>query len=221
MNVSDDQIADAGGACGYDNLYNAGYGINNAALSQTLFNDGASCGQCYTVTCDGSRPGGEYCKPGKSITVSATNLCPANYAEPNGGWCGPGRPHFDMSQPAWENIGVYRAGIVPVLYQRVQCSRTGGVRFSLAGSSYFLLVNIQNLAGSGSVGAAWVKGEKTGWIQMSRNWGANWQALADLVGQGLSFAVTSTGGQYIQFLNVVPGWWQYGMAFSSNQNFVY
>ena len=212
----------AGGACGYDNLYNAGYGVNNAALSSTLFNDGASCGQCYLITCDTSRPGGKSCKPGNSITVSATNLCPANYALPNGGWCGPGRPHFDMSQPAWENIGVYSAGVIPVLYQQVQCSRTGGVRFSIAGSQYFLLVNIQNLAGSGSVGAAWVKGDKTGWIQMSRNWGANWQALAGLVGQGLSFAVTSTGGQYIQFWNVVPaGWWQFGQTYTTTQNFYY
>jgi hypothetical protein len=126
-----------------------------------------------------------------------------------------------MSQPAWEHIGVYQAGTVPVLYQRVQCSRSGGVRFSMAGSNYFLLVNIQNLGGSGSVAAAWVQGDNTGWIQMSRNWGANWQALAGLVGQGLSFAVTSTGGQYIQFLNAVPAWWQFGMAFSTNQNFVY
>ncbi|CAL4942044.1 unnamed protein product [Urochloa decumbens] len=211
-----------GGACGYDNLYNAGYGVLNAALSQTLFNDGASCGQCYTITCDTSRPGGRNCKPGNSITVSATNLCPANYLLPNGGWCGPGRPHFDMSQPAWEHIGIYQAGVIPVQYQQVKCSRSGGVRFSLAGSRYFLLVNIQNLGGSGSVGAAWVKGDKTGWIQMTRNWGANWQALADLSGQGLSFAVTSTGGQYIQFLNVVPGWWQFGQTFSNNyQNFAY
>jgi len=71
------------------------------------------------------------------------------------------------------------------------------------------------------VGAAWVKGDKTGWIQMSRNWGANWQVLAGLVGQGLSFAVTSTGGQYIQFWNVVPGWWQFGQTFTTNQNFYY
>nr|CAB3499554.1 unnamed protein product [Digitaria exilis] len=209
-----------GGACGYDNLYNAGYGVLNAALSQTLFNDGASCGQCYTITCDASNS--LWCKKGNSVTVSATNLCPPNYALPNGGWCGPGRPHFDMSQPAFEHIGVAQAGIVPILYQRVQCSRTGGVRFGLAGSQYFLLVNIQNLGGSGSVAAAWVKGDKTGWIQMSRNWGANWQALAGLTGQGLSFAVTSTGGQYMQFLNVVPGWWTFGQTFANNdQNFAY
>ncbi|ONM06283.1 expansin-A31 [Zea mays] len=212
-----------GGACGYGNLYNAGYGINNAALSQTLFNDGASCGQCYLITCDASRPGGQYCRPGSnSVTVSATNLCPPNYGLPGGGWCGPGRPHFDMSQPAWERVGVVQGGIVPVLYQQVACARRGGVRFAIAGSAYYLLVNIQNVGGSGSVKAASVKGDRTaGWVQMSRNWGANWQALSGLVGQGLSFAVTTTGGQYLQFLYVVPGWWQFGMTFATNQNFAY
>ncbi|CAL4925103.1 unnamed protein product [Urochloa decumbens] len=182
-----------GGACGYDNLYTAGYGMLNTALSLTLFNNGTSCGQCYLIICDMSRPGGQYCKPGNTVTVTATTLCPPNYALPYGGWCGPGRSHFDMSQPAFENIGIYQAGVIPVLYQRVKCSRSGGVRFSIvaggsADSQSQLLVNIQNLAGSGSVGAAWVKGDKTGWIQMSRNWGANWKALAGLVGQVLSFA---------------------------------
>ncbi|KAF8722924.1 hypothetical protein HU200_022062 [Digitaria exilis] len=214
----DDGSDTMGGACGYDNLYNAGYGVLNAALSTTLFNDGASCGQCYTITCDASKS--LWCKKGYSVTVTATNLCPPNFALPEGGWCGPGRPHFDMSQPAFENIGITTAGIVPILYRRVQCKRTGGVRFGIAGSNYFLLVSIQNLGGSGSVGAARVKGDKTGWIQMSRNWGANWQALAGLVGQGLSFSVTSTGGQTIQFLNVVPGWWQFGTAFATNKNFI-
>ncbi|RLN41170.1 hypothetical protein C2845_PM01G41260 [Panicum miliaceum] len=126
-----------------------------------------------------------------------------------------------MSQLAWEHIGVYRAGVIPVVYQQVRCSRQGGVRFSIAGFNYFLLINIQNLGGSGSVGAAWIKSDNTGWIQMSRNWGANWQALSGRVGQGLSFAVTTTGGQYIQFLNVVPAWWKFGETYTTNQNFYY
>ncbi|CAL4916853.1 unnamed protein product [Urochloa decumbens] len=210
-----------GGACGYGNLNNAGYGLLNTALSQTLFNNGVSCGQCYTITCDTSQPGGHYCKPGgTSIAVSATNLCPPNS---NGGWCGSGSPHFEMSQPAFEYIGSVQAGVIPVQYQRVQCKRSGGVRFSISGFNYFVIVNIQNLGGSGSVGAASVKGDKTGWIEMSRNWGANWQPITGvgLVGQALSFAVRSTGGQYIQFLNAAPAWWQFGQTYSTNQQFAY
>ena len=65
-------------------LYEQGYGVNNAALSTALFNDGASCGQCYVITCDSSKTG--WCKPGSSnfVVVSATNFCPPNWELPNG-----------------------------------------------------------------------------------------------------------------------------------------
>jgi hypothetical protein len=111
-------IVGADGACGYTNLYDQGYGLDNAALSTVLFNDGNSCGQCYLIICDQSKS--DMCKPGKAITVTATNLCPPNWAlsNDNGGWCNPPRAHFDMSQPAWLNIGVYKAGIIPILYQQ-------------------------------------------------------------------------------------------------------
>jgi hypothetical protein len=53
------------------------------------------------------------------VTVTATNFCPPNSALPDGGWCNQQRPHFDMAQPAWENIGsTVSAGIMPVIYQR-------------------------------------------------------------------------------------------------------
>uniref|UniRef100_M8AZB8 Expansin n=1 Tax=Aegilops tauschii TaxID=37682 RepID=M8AZB8_AEGTA len=213
-----------GGACGYENLYNAGYGINNAALSTALFNNGLSCGQCYLITCDTSKS--NMCKPGTSITVSATNFCPPNWALPSDNattvaWSQPSPRPLRHAQPAWENLAIYRAGIVPVLYQQVACQRQGGLRFTINGFNYFELVLVTNMAGSGSVKSMSVKGTNTAWIPMSQNWGANWQCLAGLKGQALSFAITSSGGQYKVFQDVVPAWWLFGQTFSTWQQFDY
>ncbi|KAK3157656.1 hypothetical protein QOZ80_2AG0125660 [Eleusine coracana subsp. coracana] len=211
-----------GGSCGYGNLYSTGYGKYTAALSTVLYNGGLSCGQCYRLTCDyQSSP--RWCRQGASVTITATNYCPPNYALPanSGGWCNPPRAHFDMSQPAWETIGIYQGGIIPVLYQRVACVRQGGVRFTIKGFNYYELVLITNVAGSGSVKSAWVKGTNTNRVPMSRNWGANWQSLAGIAGQALTFGVTSSGGQTIIFQNVVPQNWQFGTSFISNRQFSY
>jgi hypothetical protein len=104
---------------------------------------------------------------------------------------------------------------------RVKCWRTGGLRFTIIGFNYFELVLVSNMAGSGSIQSMSVKGSNTGWIQMSRNWGANWQCLSGLEKQALSFSITSTGGQNILFPNVIPAGWLFGQTFSTWQQFDY
>ncbi|XP_066318326.1 expansin-A23-like [Miscanthus floridulus] len=209
-----------GGACGYGNLYSQGYGSRTAALSTVLFNDGASCGQCYKIACD-RKTDPTLCKPGVTVTVTATNFCPPNSALPDGGWCNQQRPHFDMAQPAWEKIGSdVSAGIIPVIYQRVPCVRRGGVRFMINGHDYFNLVLVTNVGGAGSIRSMDVKtSDSTDWMPMARNWGANWHSMAYLSGKRLSFRVTITDGQTLVFTNVVPSGWTFGLTFASNLQF--
>ncbi|KAJ3682470.1 hypothetical protein LUZ60_015043 [Juncus effusus] len=209
-----------GGACGYGNLYLYGYGTNTAALSTAIFNDGASCGQCYKIVCDYNNDP-QWCRPGTSVTITATNYCPPNWAQDSnaGGWCNPPRTHFDMAQPAFQQIAIYSGGIVPVWYQRVSCVKRGGVRITLNGFSYFNLMLIWNVGGAGSIQQVWLKGSTSGWQGCQRNWGANWMSTSLLNYQSLSFVITNTDYQNLYFQDLVPSWWVFGQTYEANGNF--
>ncbi|WP_416974410.1 expansin C-terminal domain-related protein [Streptomyces sp. 4F14] len=203
-----------GGACGYGNLYDTGFGTNTAAVSADLFNDGLACGRAYKVVCDEQTAAPQACKPGTSVTVRVTNLAPPLLN---------GSPalfsHFDLAQPAYEQIANTSSRSVPMYYQAVPAVVNGGVRFTINGRSYFNLVLVHNVGGAGAVQAMWVKGSGTNWMSMSRNWGANFQSLSYLNGQSLSFRVQTIDGVTLTFPSVVPANWSFGQTFTGSTNF--
>ncbi|XBI24106.1 hypothetical protein VPH35_049236 [Triticum aestivum] len=178
--------------------------------------------RCYKLACDRKRADLLFCKPGVTVTVTGTNFCPPNDVLPNdnGGWCNPPRPHFDMAQPAWEKIGVYKGGIIPIMYQRVPCVKRGGVRFIINGHEYFNLVLVSNVAAAGSIESMDVKtSDSDEWIPMARNWVANWHSLANLTGKMLSFRLTNSDGHTLVFNDVVPKGWNFGQSFARKLQF--
>jgi hypothetical protein len=100
---------------------------------------------------------------------------------------------------------------------RVKCERSGGLRFTVSGSPRFFQVLITNVGLDGEVVGVKVKGSRTGWIAMARNWGQNWQCSINLKGQPISFEVTASSGRTLASYNVAPANWQFAQTFEGKQ----
>ncbi|KAL3684175.1 hypothetical protein R1sor_002197 [Riccia sorocarpa] len=209
-----DATGTMGGACGYGNLYTVGYGVQTAALSNALFNNGLSCGACFMIVCKTDES--QYCYPGKSITVTATNACPPNS---EGGWCDPPKLHFDLAFPVFQELAQPVGGVIPVQYKRVSCVKTGGIRFTMHGNPYFNYVLVTNVGGGGDVSALALKGTNSDWYSMTQNWGQFWSASGNVVNMALSFKATLGNGQSMEFDDVAPNDWQFGQTFEADTNF--
>ncbi|GLU19679.1 hypothetical protein SLE2022_359150 [Rubroshorea leprosula] len=205
------------GACGYGDLHKISYGKYSAGLSTMLFNKGSTCGACFEIRCVDHIL---WCLQGSpSVILTATDFCPPNYglSADYGGWCNFPKEHFEMSKAAFSEIAELRADIVPIQYKRVNCERAGGLRFTMSGSSHFYQALITNVGLDGEVVAVKVKGSKTGWIPMARNWGQIWQCNVNLTGQPLSFEVTTSNGKALTSYNVAPANWQFGQTYEGKQ----
>ncbi|XP_074289184.1 expansin-A23-like [Silene latifolia] len=205
------------GACGYKNLFEQGYGLETAALSTALFNNGSTCGACFELACINS----PNCKPNAgTIKITATNFCPPNYTKTHDIWCNPPQKHFDLAEVMFLKLAEYKAGVVPVKFRRVPCVKRGGLKFQIQGNKFWVYVLVFNVGGVGDVVNMKVKGSSsTNWVQMTRSWGQNWHIPMDLSGQSLSFEVTTSDGRTLQALGVAAHNWQLGQTFEAKVNF--
>jgi hypothetical protein len=75
-------------------------------------------------------------------------------------------------------------------------------------------VLVSNVGGEGDVVDVKIKGSRlASWWQMKRNWGQQWQVGGDLVGQSLSFQVTTSDGRSVLSDNVAPANWGFGRTY--------
>ncbi|WVZ78819.1 hypothetical protein U9M48_026469 [Paspalum notatum var. saurae] len=108
-------LADSGTATYYTTYTpSACYGYTDegtmiAAASEALWNNGAACGQMYTVSCTGgTNATPNPCKSG-SVTVKIVDLCPS-----------PGcQATLDLSEQAFNIIGNLDAGKIEISYNLV------------------------------------------------------------------------------------------------------
>ncbi|OWM80169.1 hypothetical protein CDL15_Pgr019333 [Punica granatum] len=210
-----------GGACGYgDAVGEPPFSSLVSAGGPSLFNSGKGCGTCYQVKCTANAA----CS-GNPVTVVITDDCP-------GGPCLSESVHFDMSGHAFgamANSGqadqLRNAGILQILYRRVECLYHGvTLTFHVDSGSnpYYLALVVEYLDGDGDLDMVELKQAGTdSWLPMQESWGAAWRLSSGSPLQA-PFSIRVTEGKSSKSAiaeNVIPGDWQPGGIYRSVINF--
>lgn len=204
-----------GGSCGYGMAAQSGFSVFTASASNVLYQNGALCGACIQVRCVNSK----LCKPGVSVPVTISNLCPALSS---GGWCDGAKASLSLAPAVWNTIAHRpEIGVVPVQVKRVLCKRRRGVVFNVTGNPYYIEVMIKNIAGSGDIRRADLSLNGGPWQQMMRNYGAVWAFSGQLLTRrSLSFRLFSRNDNAsLVVWNAVPANWKTARNYISKRNF--
>ena len=90
------------------------------------------------------------------------------------------------------------------------------MRFTINGNPFFFMVMVHNVGGAGDVQRLAIKGPKTGWFEMKRNWGQVWQYTGGpkgMVNEPLSFRAILSDGRQVVSTNASPRYWRFGQTF--------
>eukprot|EP00249_Psilotum_nudum_P008221 c21129_g1_i2 orf=595-1077(+) len=123
--------------------------------------------------------------------------------------------HFDMVQPAFEQIGKYCGGIVLVAFRRIPCTKFGGIQFTSQSMAIptSILSSLPMLVMQGMFTQYGLKGPE--------EVGSRCQEIGDRTGNmnglSMSFIVTTSDGKTVISNNVAPGHLQFGQTFTGKQ----
>ncbi|KAK9916962.1 hypothetical protein WJX75_009263 [Coccomyxa subellipsoidea] len=185
------------GACGYYQLDKTKWPYwSVGALTPTNFfskqGPAKACGECFEIWCQPGSPVGD-CNPNpnqRRVTIMISDVC-----EP----CNPGGDNqIDLQALTFLKIAPWYGGRINIKYRRVDCTPPSSIKLQLLnvnGDGLWLLMTVQEVAGTGSISHVEVKGyDGDSWVGLSNHWGAAWE-IANAPNYPLDIRIVNDKGQ--------------------------